>query len=1504
MVRLIKVAVDAERDNGSVVFIHGLGADPITTWGGVTERRPGNLFWPAWIAEAFPEYAVYSISYEAPPTDWHGEAQPLLNIGRSVLGLLLSDEELIKRPIAFVCHSLGGLIVKQLIRFAFERRRSDPKARRLYERVGQVVFFGTPHKGSGFANAVGMFRRALRPSALTDTLKINNESQLIELNDWYVGLPKNEGHHIQHLIFQETRGVGIPGFRALVVPPESADPGIADARIIDVAGADHFEICRPTQKDALVLREIIQFLGGLSRAQPLPASETSRYFEEFRSYYLKGEDGAPVPFGGRDGELAELDAWLDTPSADRRLLISAEAGLGKSALVMKWIESLEQRKQVNAPGKPRLVFIAISNRFSTNAPITYLSKLSRELAYIANEPSPDSDTSEANLRGRINQLLGRLEAKDEPLLIVVDGLDEALIPEGEGVETLKGLIPKPFPGNLRLLVSARWIVGDNDGNNWRNRLDWSASDQSRDITVRPLDECGVGEVLKLMGAPLNLDAEGKDRQIVRRISELTEGEPLLIRYYAEDLWGKAKAGSPITLETLGSVEKGFAGYFKKWIEQYQGGPVSAAITGIDQRTVEPALAVFGFAAGPLFGYEFLDVCKIGFSKLPWEESSRKHVRPFLRFLIGDGVNRPYALSHPKVGQYLQEDRCKELKDRVERTFYEWGKRHITQLNSTASDRLRPEMASPYLLSHYAYHLKLMKDAASSADYMEMVEDGWRQAKEYFDGGSQSGFAHDVKAAWDAIRVDDGGLGRLGDQWRCALTLSSIKSLGINIPGPLLVELVKDRTLSSQHARHYAELKGPTVESVDALARMAVAIADNPRAAAEIASAAIELALKSPDAELQATALAKALDSLQIRGGKTDGLMLAPHLDPAQRRAALAEALAAAKAIGSEYDRARALAALAPHLDPAQRAEALAAAKAIGYENDRAQALAALAPHLDPAQRAEALAAAKAIGSEYDRAQALAALAPHLDPAQRAEALAEALAATKAIGSENDRAQALAALAPHLDPAQRAEALAEALAATKAIGSEYARAQALAALAPHLDPAQRAEALAAAKAIGDENARAQALAALAPHLDAAQRAEALAAAKAIGYELYRAQALAALAPHLDAAQRAEALAAAKAIGSENDRARALAALAPHLDPAQRAEALAEALAATKAIGSEYARAQALAALAPHLDPAQRAEALAEALAATKAIGSEYARAQALAALAPHLDAAQRAEALAAAKAISYEIYRAQALAALAPHLDPAQRAEALAATKAIGSEYDRAQALAALAPHLDPAQRAEALAEALAAAKAIGDENARAQALAALAPHLDPAQRAEALAAAKAIGSENDRARALAALAPHLDPAQRAEALAATKAIGSEYARAQALAALAPHLDPAQRAEALAAAKAISYELYRARALAALAPHLDPAQRAEALAATKAIGSENDRAQALAVLAKHVSGGEGRELMIALLDSASNIARDSALFVVCEAFPLIVKLGGPSAASQLRQAISDVCRWYP
>ena len=51
-------------------------------------------------------------------------------------------------PVTFVCHSLGGLIVKQFLLDLHQQKDRSPEAAALLNRVTQVVFMATPHTGS------------------------------------------------------------------------------------------------------------------------------------------------------------------------------------------------------------------------------------------------------------------------------------------------------------------------------------------------------------------------------------------------------------------------------------------------------------------------------------------------------------------------------------------------------------------------------------------------------------------------------------------------------------------------------------------------------------------------------------------------------------------------------------------------------------------------------------------------------------------------------------------------------------------------------------------------------------------------------------------------------------------------------------------------------------------------------------------------------------------------------------------------------------------------------------------------------------------------------------------------------------------------------------------------------------------------------------------------------------------------------------------------------------
>ena len=710
-----------------------------------------------------------------------------------------------------------------------------------------------------------------------------------------------------------------------------------------------------------------------SSEQSLPTELTlETRIENFREEYLHRDDhAAPVPFGGRDTELAELDTWLTNETGPARCLVSAVAGRGKSALLIAWLQRLQEHGHCIAPNQAGLdserwhvVFVPISIRFGTNVPESYHRAIAERLARIAKQHLRPPATDPAGYYGdRVSELLRELGEAGTRVLLVIDGLDEAL--RGEFSPEL---IPKRLPWNVRVLTSARWRLGDDDSKGWLQHLEWDASGMCHSLELRKLDASAIADVLAKMGAPV--DHLAAERQVVERLEELTEGEPLLLRYYAEDLWGLAKereapARARIGRADLDALKPGFGAYFERWLDLQQQA-WKAEGQSVDPDVVDALLSILAFAHGPL---ESTDLAAL-LARSPILATTTPLVgrllTPLRRFVIGSGQpGSGHVLAHPKIGAYLKEQRYREVCEPMRKAFVAWGREVVFEVNGHPVGKHR---VSAYVLQYHRQHLTEID--APLEDFMALVQDGWRRAWERYEGSAQ-GFSADVHAAW--VRARSGGpLAELGAQLRCVVVLSSVRSRGVNMPGPLLVAAVKSGVLTARQAIHFLEFipsKG------------------------EVSACLKELALgHRPNSEHRL------------------------HL--------MREALAAASAIGDLDNRVSALSGLAPHLPAEFLGEALAAASAIGEDRHRASALSGLAPHLPAEQRSEALkqalAAASAIGDEYQRASALSGLAPHLP----AELLGEALAAASAIGNEYQRASALSGLVAGLPCDLRSPAMLE------------------------------------------------------------------------------------------------------------------------------------------------------------------------------------------------------------------------------------------------------------------------------------------------------------------------------------------------------------------------------------------------------------------------------------------------------------------------------------------------
>ena len=154
------------------------------------------------------------------------------------------------RPVVFLGHSMGGLVIKAALVHAREvaRETTNPElatyAACLLESVRGVVFYGTPHMGSDLADWVKYFRIGRHTPAI-DTLEAFNMN-LKELQDAFVAL------NVGSVSFYEKEPLKVTTFvSAIIVPRESADMALPQHDAV-ATDTDHSTVCKPLSTEDLI----------------------------------------------------------------------------------------------------------------------------------------------------------------------------------------------------------------------------------------------------------------------------------------------------------------------------------------------------------------------------------------------------------------------------------------------------------------------------------------------------------------------------------------------------------------------------------------------------------------------------------------------------------------------------------------------------------------------------------------------------------------------------------------------------------------------------------------------------------------------------------------------------------------------------------------------------------------------------------------------------------------------------------------------------------------------------------------------------------------------------------------------------------------------------------------------------------------------------------------------------------------------------------------------------
>ena len=235
---------------GDIIFVHGLMGHATKTWH-PSEKDDPDSCWLGWLAkdQKLSELGIWTFGYEAEPSAWKGKGIPLFDQSSPLLDYL-DSQELGDKPIIFITHSLGGLLVKKML----ESAEKYPGFQKFIHQTKGIVFLATPHQGAHLTELIkniGTLFARLEP--IVNDLKAN-EPNLRSLNETY--RQKCRSWCIETKVYFETEAV----LGVKVVEEMSADPGLLDVKPIAVQGANHISIAKPKSETSQVYIGVRKFI--------------------------------------------------------------------------------------------------------------------------------------------------------------------------------------------------------------------------------------------------------------------------------------------------------------------------------------------------------------------------------------------------------------------------------------------------------------------------------------------------------------------------------------------------------------------------------------------------------------------------------------------------------------------------------------------------------------------------------------------------------------------------------------------------------------------------------------------------------------------------------------------------------------------------------------------------------------------------------------------------------------------------------------------------------------------------------------------------------------------------------------------------------------------------------------------------------------------------------------------------------------------------------------------
>jgi hypothetical protein len=257
------------------------------TWIGGKKDEDGKEFcWPmTWLKEDLPQARIWSLSYDS--VAWR--TSTIGNVDGYAWGETLVQEMVEnahigqdKHPVVFACHSLGGLIVKEIVIIAHNTFRMNEKYVNFLRNIRGYLFYSTPHDGSHLADYV---RHMPKMGRMVSKLEVINEG-IGRLNANFERIEReNYPNRWQFSAIGEANPTKVPFMKISmkVVEEALARHGY---KFITVR-TDHFGVCKPEDKTSNSYTRLLNLVKDVVGDNPSPQTNDEIKYERSELIYSK-----------------------------------------------------------------------------------------------------------------------------------------------------------------------------------------------------------------------------------------------------------------------------------------------------------------------------------------------------------------------------------------------------------------------------------------------------------------------------------------------------------------------------------------------------------------------------------------------------------------------------------------------------------------------------------------------------------------------------------------------------------------------------------------------------------------------------------------------------------------------------------------------------------------------------------------------------------------------------------------------------------------------------------------------------------------------------------------------------------------------------------------------------------------------------------------------------------------------------------------------------------------